>query len=175
MAWGDSMISFQFQQRVGDFQKPKTRHDKRAAERHVVEQLVGHWTTLGSRRPRDANGRVGDERLTHGRSSSIASRISAAVSGFIPRDEWFARSALSRSTAAATSLSRGRPSGTIRAMGLSRREITTSSPRSTRSSSSPNRVFASNAVMDADMSVASINQLVTSLSSIGRIWQWGVY
>ncbi len=120
-----------------------------------LEEIIAGLRRPIQHDPSDSDGRIGDKAVAQGRPSLIAFLISLSEIGLerlgFPISCWRAR----RSRTAALTWARRRwPSGTIRATGLSCRVITISSPRETRSRSSPKRVFASNAVM-----VATINNI----------------
>src|ERR1035441_9773346 len=94
----------------------------------------------------------------------MASLISRSVSGLNPRRLAITeRPARSSATACRVCSRFAPPSGTNRATAFSCRVMTISSPRTTRSSSSPNRVFAWDAVTVAIVS----HQNDQSLTSLG--------
>ena len=104
----------------------------------------------------------------HTPTGHVESLISRSVSGLTPRRLAMSnRPARSSATACRVRARFAPPSGTNRATAFSCRVMTTSSPRTTRSSNSPNRVFAWNAVTVAII-FYRIDQSLTSLTRADR-------
>lgn len=142
------LTSGQHHQRIGHLEEPDRWHDEPRAGSYAVEQSVCRYRRLRLDDPGDRYRGVRDKVATHGRPAFLASRISLSVSGLKPfRLAILRRRARMSATARRTSSNDDVPSGTMRATGLSCLVMTISSPRATRSRSSPNRVFASKALM----------------------------